>query len=149
MVVGDTTGQLRTGEINRLKREIGKIHRRYPQLTLQLVMHCFPNEHPFSMHAFWLFNAGGFAGESKRGAGNHCLLILVDPVRAESAIVPGYGLEALITEDAISHILEMAGPAFESAKWEAGFQIILEGIERLLETVSTVETRAERSSMDF
>ena len=59
-------------------------------------MHGFPAEHPFTMYAFWLFNAGAFAGESKRGKDNHALLIAIDPYRQESAIIHGYGLEQLL-----------------------------------------------------
>ena len=125
--------------MGRLKSEIIAMQRRYPQLVVQIVMHSFPAEHPFAMYGFWLLNAGAFSGEAKRGKRNHSLLILVDPVRHESAIVPGYGLEPLMTDDATGHILEMAGPAFESDKWETGFQIILEGIDGLLETISVAD----------
>ena len=96
----------------------------------------FPAEHPFAMYAFWLLNAGAFAGEGQRGLKNHSLLILVDPKRNESAIMLGYGLEALVAEEATGNILELAEPAFESGKWETGLQIILEGIDELLASIS-------------
>lgn len=148
-MVADTTGLLKGGAIARLKKEIGFIQRRYPQLVVQIVMHTLPAEHPFAMHAFWLFNAGAFAGEGKRGKNNHALMILVDPVRCESAIVPGYGLEPLMGQEPIDHLLEMAGPSFEAQQWEAGLMVILDGLDGLLNTVSQVEDGIEYGDNDF
>ncbi len=138
-VVADTTGQLKKSTLRKVNKEIQRIQKRYPQLTIQVVMHRFIAEHPFSMHAFWLFNAGAFAGELKRGKDNHALLILIDPYRQESAIVPGYGLEPLLQPQALDHLLEMSSPAFQSAKWELGLEVILDGLEQLLESVTIVD----------
>lgn len=135
-IVADTTGQLGRAVAGKISKSIQRLQIRFPQLTVQLVMHSFPKEHPFSMHAFWLFNAGAFASEEKRGNDNHALLILIDPYRKESAIVPGYGLEPLLSQDALDHLLEMSGPAFLASKWQLGLEVLLEGLERLLETVS-------------
>ncbi len=136
-IVADTIGCLRGGDSTKLNRRIQKLQLRFPQLIVQVVMHRFPAEHPFSMHAFWLFNAGAFAGEFKRGKDNRALLIVVDPYRQESAIVPGYGLEPLLKQEALDHLLEMSGPAFGDGKWLIGFEILLDGLELLLETVSS------------
>ncbi len=135
-VVADTTGRLRGSVQSKLKKQIEGIQRRFPQLVVQVVMHQFPAEHPFSMHAFWLFNGAALAGEGKRGKDNHAVLIVIDPQRQESAIVPGYGLEPLLGQEALDHLLEMSGPAFQSGKWELGLTMLLEGLEQLLETVS-------------
>ncbi|MEP2774715.1 MAG: TPM domain-containing protein [Luteolibacter sp.] len=148
-VVADTTGQLKGGVVAKLKRQITRMQRRYPQLVVQVVMHGFPAEHPFQMHAFWLFNAGAFAGEAKRGKNNHAIMVVVDPFRKESAIVPGYGLEPLLPKEALDHLLEMAGPAFESAKWELGFTVMLEGLDQLLETVTVADEVGEVVENDF
>jgi uncharacterized membrane protein YgcG len=148
-VVADTTGQLKGAVIGKLKRQITQMQRRYPQLVVQVVMHRFLAEHPFQMHAFWLFNAGAFAGEAKRGRNNHAVMVVVDPFRMESAIVPGYGLEALLQQEALDHLLAMAGPAFESAKWELGFTVLLEGLDQLLETVTVLDEAGESSAGDY
>lgn len=136
-IVADTIGGLKGGDSTKLNRRIQRLQKRFPQLNVQVVMHRFPAEHPFSMHAFWLFNAGAFAGEFKRGKDNHALLIAVDPYRQESAIVPGYGLERLLKQEALDHLLEMSGPAFGEGKWLLGFEALLDGLELLLETVSS------------
>jgi uncharacterized membrane protein YgcG len=136
-VVADTVGCLKGGESTKLNRRIQGLQRRFPQLTVQVVMHRFPAEHPFTMHAFWLFNAGALAGEFQRGKDNRALLVVVDPYRQESAIVPGYALEPLLDQEALDHLLEMSAPAFREGKWMIGFEVLLDGLELLLEAVST------------
>jgi uncharacterized membrane protein YgcG len=148
-IVADTVGSLRSGDYSKLNRRIQAIQRRFPQIIVQVVMHRFPAEHPFSMHAFWLFNAGAFAGEFKRGRDNRALLIVVDPFRQESAIVPGYGLEPILKQEALDHLLEMSGPAFGEGKWLIGFEVLLDGLELLLESVTSESETSVYSEGDF
>lgn len=91
------------------------------------------------MHAFWLFNAGAFAGEGKRGKENLALMVVADPGRKEAAIVRGYGLEETLDEEAMAHLLNMSGPAFGSGKWELGFSVLLEGLDQLLEMKTQIQ----------
>ncbi len=135
-VVADTTRQLGAPEQARLKKRIARIQRRFPQLVLQVVMHSFPEEHPFSMHVFWLFNAGNFAGDSHRGKSNHALLVALDPSRGEAAIMPGYGLEPFLKRETLDHLLELAGPAWETGRWADGILRVLDGLDQLLESVA-------------
>lgn len=138
-MVSDTTRTLKTSDHTKLKRRISAIQKRFPQLVLQVVIHEFPKEHPFSLHVFWLFNAAAFAGDSRRGKNNHALLIALDPARGESAIIPGYGLEPLLANDALDHLLEMAGPPWEDKRWADGILMVLDGLDTWLETIALPE----------
>ncbi len=138
-VVADTTGLLDAAGEAKLRKRITAMQRRFPQLVPQVVMHAFPAEHPFAMHAFWLFNGGNFAGDSKRGKENHALLVVLDPVRNEAAIVPGYGLEPLLTTEALDHLLELAGPAWGKQLWADGLLKVLDGLDQLLESIAIPE----------
>ena len=134
-MVADTTQSLKASDQKKLKRRITAIQNRFPQLVLQVVMHHFPEEHPFSMHVFWLFNAASFAGDGNRGKDNHALLIAIDPARGESAIMPGYGLEPFLAGEAVDHLLELAGPAWENGRWADGILRVLDGLDQWLETI--------------
>lgn len=140
-VVADTTSSLKPAEQSKLKSRIHQIQRRFPQLVLQIVIHRFPPDHPFSLHVFWLFNAGSFAGDSNRGKDNHALLLAIDPARGESAIIPGYGLEPFLSVEALDHLLELAGPAWEAGDWAAGINRVLEGLDQWLETIGVPDDR--------
>ena len=148
-VVADTTRQLPAGDQAKLKKHIGRMQRRFPQLVLQVVMHSFPAEHPFAMHVFWMFNAGNFAGDSQRGKDNHALLVALDPARGEAAIMPGYGLEALLKKEALDHLLELAGPAWEDGRWADGIFRVLDGLDQLLESVAIPEAANGKTGGEF
>ncbi len=148
-VVSDTTRSLGSAEQAKLKLRIAGMQRRYPQLVLQVVMHQFPEEHPFSMHVFWLFNAGNFAGDIRRGKDNHALLVALDPTRGEAAIMPGYGLEPFITPEALDHLLELAGPAWETGRWADGLFRVLDGLDQLLESIAIPDAAAGHETGEF
>lgn len=148
-VVADSTRSLSASQQGKLKARIASMQRRFPQLVLQVVMHQFPTDHPFSMHVFWLFNAGNFAGDSRRGKDNHALLIAVDPSRGEAAIMPGYGLETFLKTEALAHLLELAGPAWGHARWADGIFGILDGLDRLLESIAVPEDGAGSLKGEF
>ncbi len=147
-VVADTTRKLGASDQAKLKKRIAQIQRRFPQLVLQVVMHVFPEEHPFSMHVFWLFNAGNFAGDSQRGKDNHALLVALDPSRGEAAIMPGYGLEPFLKTEALDHLLELAGPAWEKENWTEGILLVLDRLDQLLESIA-VPDEAGAAKGDF
>jgi uncharacterized membrane protein YgcG len=138
-LVADTTGTLRSADHKRIRRGLERLQRRFPQLVPQVVMHRFPAEHPFSMHAFWLFNAADFAGASRRGRENHALMLAIDPYREEAAIVPGYGLEPFLTNESLDRLLDTAEPAWRDSQWTEGVLRVFEGLDRLLETVAMAD----------
>jgi uncharacterized membrane protein YgcG len=137
--ISDSTGSLTASETTRLRKRITRLQRRFPQLVLQIVIRSLPQEHPFSLYAFWLFNAGAFAGEARRGKNNHAVLLLIDPMRKESALMPGYGLELLLREEALGHLLDLAGPVWEAGLWAEGIERVLAGLDKLLESVGVAE----------
>lgn len=148
-MMADTTGSMKASELNKVKRRIDEIQRRFPQLALQVVMHRFPAEHPFSLHVFWLFNAGSFAGDGNRGKDNHALLIAIDPVRGESAIIPGYGLEPFLNPEALDHLLELASPAWQAERWTDGILRVLEGLDSWLETIAQPDDEEAHANGEF
>jgi uncharacterized membrane protein YgcG len=131
--VADTTHTLGDAAQTRLKRRLDDMQQRFPELVPQIVMHRFPDEHPFTLHVFWLFNAADFAGIIRRGNRNHALLLAVDPGRHEAAIMPGYGLEDILTEELLGRILDAAAPLFRQSQWVDGMIQVFDEIDTLLE----------------
>jgi uncharacterized membrane protein YgcG len=148
-VVADTTGSLKLADQAKLKNRIQAIERRFPQLALQVVMHRFPDEHPFSMHVFWLFNAAAFAGEGNRGRDNHGLLLAIDPTRGEAAIIPGYGLEPFLTHEAVDQLLLLASPAWAASRWADGILRLLDGLDQWLEITALPDEAGSTPAEDY
>lgn len=137
--IADSTGSLTPKEIHKLRKRIATLQRRFPQAVIQIVIRSLPDDHPFTLYAFWLFNAGAFAGEGRRGKDNHSILLLIDPRRGESALIPGYGLEMLLSDEALGHLLDLAGPVWQAQMWAEGIDRVLTGLEKLLESVGVAE----------
>jgi uncharacterized membrane protein YgcG len=130
--VADLAGLLQPGDHAKLIKRITALETTFPELVLQVVVHIFPDDHPFSMHAFWLFNAGNFAGNSCRGKLNRSILLAIDPKRTEAAIIPGYGLEPFLPPETLNHLLELASPEWAKQQWTAGILRAIDGLEQLL-----------------
>ena len=148
-MVSDTTRSLSASDQARLKRRITAIHTRFPELTMEVVMHHFPEQHPFSMYVFWLFNAAAFDSEGGRGKDNHALLLAIDPARGEAAIMPGYGLEPFLNREALDHLLELAGPSWEGGHWADGILRVLNGLDQWLETIALPHVEAAPLSGEY
>ena len=43
----------------------------------------------------------------------------------------------------------MSGPAFQSSKWQLGLEVMLEGLEQLLESVSVVDDGIKYGENDY
>jgi hypothetical protein len=125
---------MKVGEVSKVRAAIRGLQSKFPQLMVQVVLHSFPPEHPFGLHAFWLFNAASFSGDANRGARNHTALVVVDPVRLESSIVLGYGLESQVGSEVLDHLQELAGPAWTAGGWADGILTVLDGLDRLFES---------------
>ncbi len=140
--ISDNSGALTPADLTKLRRKIANIQLRFPQVALQIVLRSMPTDHPFSLYAFWLFNAGAFAGEGRRGKNNHAILLLIDPARKESAIMPGYGLEELLSPEALGHLLDLASPVWDANLWAEGIERVLDGLDKLLASVAIREESA-------
>ncbi|QJE98206.1 TPM domain-containing protein [Luteolibacter luteus] len=131
--VCDTTGCLNKAEMQKITKAAGKLAWHFPQVSLNILLHGFPNDHPFSLHVFWIFNCGGFAAENTKGGDNHNILLALDPVQEKSALMVGYGLEPFLGDDAMDHLLELSEPAWRAKSWSKGILEVITGLDRLLE----------------
>lgn len=132
-VVCDSTGALSQQERKGLKKRIGEITTRFPQVRIQLVFRHFSDGHPIGLHAFWMFNLGAFWSETEKHGANRTLLLLVDPIDAEASITPGYGLEPFIQDAELDDLLDLAAEEWAGKRWGGGTLTLLDGLEALLE----------------
>lgn len=138
----DPERRLHNRSARRVKAAISRLCERFPQIALQVTLRTFPAEHPFDLHVFWLFNEVMISGESNKCGDNHSVLLAVDPARAQAALMVGYGLEPFLGQNAMDHLLTLAGPMWRRKEWMDGILTVLEGLDRLLESASTETTRA-------
>jgi hypothetical protein len=134
--VADPAGALPAGDAARIGKAIGRLSWTFPQVSLHVLLHAFPAEHPFDLHVFWLFNCGGFSAESHKGGENRTILLALDPAGGRSALMVGYGLEPFLGDEALDHLLELAEPAWIAGDWTRGILEVIAGLDRLLESAA-------------
>jgi hypothetical protein len=131
--VADLAGALPKGDAAKISKAIDRMKWTFPQVSLHVLLHIFPEEHPFDLHVFWLFNCGGFSMESQKAGENRSILLALDPGLGRSALTVGYGLEPFLGDEALDHLLELAEPAWRNGDWTRGILEVISGLDRLLE----------------
>lgn len=118
---------------SRLIRRMDRFERRFPQVRLQILCRNFPNDHPYPLYLFWIFNLGRICSEVEKGGSNRVILMAVDPNSSRSGIMPGYGLEPFLDKHELDELLTTAEESWSRDAWEDGFQSLIAGLERTLE----------------
>jgi hypothetical protein len=134
--VADLAGVLPGGDALKIGKAISRLTWTFPQVSLHVLIHIFPEEHPFDLHVFWLFNSGGFSMESQKAGENRTILLALDPALGRSALMVGYGLEPFLSDEALDHLLELAEPAWQAGEWARGILEVIAGLDRLLESAA-------------
>lgn len=134
--VADLAGVLPKGDAAKIAKAIGRLTWTFPQISLHVLLHVFPEDHPFDLHVFWLFNSGGFSTESQKAGENRSILLAIDPALGRSALTVGYGLEPFLGDEALDHLLELAEPAWRNGDWTRGILEVIAGLDRLLESAA-------------
>jgi hypothetical protein len=134
--VADLAGVLPNGDAAKIAKAVSRLMWTFPQISLHVLLHVFPEDHPFDLHVFWLFNCGGFSNESKKAGENRTILLALDPVKGRSALTVGYGLEPFLGDEVLDHLLELAEPAWLAGEWTRGILEVIAGLDRLLESAA-------------
>jgi hypothetical protein len=105
--VTDTTGQeLIYKEFMAIERMLKSFERRFPQSRFSFFMaKLSPSTKPRE-YAFWLMNECRFVPPECRLGANLSLLLLMDIGSMRGCLMTGYGLEAYLSEEDLSHILQ-------------------------------------------
>lgn len=133
-VVSDSTDALSAAGHRLVRKRIKLLHERFPQLGFQVVIRTFPEDHPFELYVFWLFNNGGFHSDHHKAGDNHDVLLVLDPVTGRSSLMVGYGLEPFIDPESLEDVLAMAEPAWTDREWAEGVVVVIDGLESRLES---------------
>ncbi len=134
--VADLAGVLPNGDAAKIAKAVSRLMWTFPQISLHVLLHVFPEDHPFDLHVFWLFNCGGFSKESQKAGENRTILHTLDPAKGRSALTVGYGLEPFLGDEALDHLLELAEPAWLAGEWTRGILEVIAGLDRLLESAA-------------
>lgn len=147
--VHDSTRQLTKSHKKDIQKHILRLRMKYPQLYVQVILYPFPPPHPMRTQVFWMFNAAGFSGDTRRGPGNHTLVIAIDPARREVALMPGYGLEPFMDESLLTNLLDSSDTFWQIGDWPGGIISLLGRLDSHLEIMTQPHDRRLTTPDEF
>jgi uncharacterized membrane protein YgcG len=115
---------------------IERLERRFPQLSIHVMLREFSLEHPLEVQVFWLFNTAGFFAEDTKGSRNFGVLLALDPPHARSALMVGYGLEPFVPDEMLDEWLGLGEPDWQRADYAAGIAKALRNMESGLREIA-------------
>ena len=114
-----------TREVKRLTKLIQKFQLKFPQSRLHLLCRSFPQEMDFKVILFWVFNKAGLSAQSRRGGQNRDVVIAIDPNRTKAGLMIGYGLEPVLSQEALDDIILSGQTDLENGEFASAFERII------------------------
>ena len=131
--IADYAQILSAAELRRLTNQLALFHRKFPQVTLAVVIAESPAGSAMGEYVFWLANRMRFSAAEAIGAKNFDLLLVLG-IGGTSGFSAGYGLENLVAEEDLARVLEAGQEDFAAERWAAGIAACVDClIERLRE----------------
>lgn len=121
--IADVSGVLGGFAQRRAAHVIAEVERRFPQLSVAVVLMEVPQQAPLLPYAFWIFNRGSLSSAVEKGGENRLVMMLIDTNSDRAVAMVGYGLEPFTQELHLQSCLQAAeqplrrrryGPAIES-----------------------------------
>lgn len=123
-------------EEKKLRKIVNKHQHDFPQSHLHIVTRSFPQKTELRTLLFWIFNRAGLSQESAKHGQNRDVVLLIEPLRKEAALMVGYGLEPLIPQTDLDQILNKAQPFFTSGHMFSGVEMVHTELTTVMKQVS-------------
>jgi hypothetical protein len=123
-------------QVKRLRKVTDQYQRRFPQCRLHLMVRSFPQEMEFSVILFWIFNQAGLSSQESKGGQNRDVVILVEPRRAQAGLIVGYGLEPLLSQEAMDEIVAGARGELVNQDFAGAFEVMVDRLTNHLREIS-------------
>lgn len=136
----DRASSLTQGEANRLGKLLRRFEKKFPQSVFSVFVTDLPAGTNISEYAFWLANRAQFGSVEAVGENNFNLLLVVEADTGNAALIVGYGLEKIISEDDLNAALTAALPALRQGRLERGIRRCVEEVTTRLTDICKATT---------
>jgi hypothetical protein len=107
--LSDRAGKLELGEMEDVREQLRLFERKFPQVLLSVFVTDLPAGTSVREYAFWLANRARFTPIQKSPVENFDMLLVIDLLGNNAALVASYGLEKFFSEDDLdSALVELA-----------------------------------------
>lgn len=104
--ITDVAGRLNLRETRHLETVLDEFERRFPQCFMAAYIGVLPDTLTLPDLGFWLINHGAFQTHQITRRNDFAIVMLVDPLREQTAITLGYALEKILPEPTLLDILK-------------------------------------------
>lgn len=130
--IADMRGVLGAFSLRRAAHVIGEVERRFPQLSIAVVLMDVPAQAPLLPYAFWLFNRGSLSSAVDKGGANHLVMLLIDTSSDRAITMVGYGLEPFMQETHLQSCLQAAEQPMRRRRYAQAIESFARELDRQL-----------------
>jgi uncharacterized membrane protein YgcG len=134
---------------SKVSKALTTINRRFPQVSMHVVIREFNPDYSISTHLFWLFNQGLFCPSEDKGGKNHSILLGLDTTQGRVGIIVGYGLEPFLSRKSLDEVLKKSQPLLGNADYSGAILTIIDGVYDLMQKIcEDLKDILDRSEME-
>lgn len=126
------TDSLGTFAHKRAAHVITEVERRFPQVSIAVVLMEVPAQAPLVPYAFWIFNRGSLSSAVEKGGENHLVMLLIDTNSDRAITMVGYGLEPFIQEKHLQSCLQAAEQPLRRRRFAQAIESFARELDRQL-----------------
>jgi len=130
--IADITGTLGTFAQRRAAQVIAEVERRFPQLSIAVVLMEVPAQAPLVPYAFWLFNRGSLSSAVEKAGENRLVMLLIDTSSDRAIAMVGYGLEPFMQEVHLQSCLQAAEQPLRRRRFAQAIESFARELDRQL-----------------
>lgn len=130
--IADLTGVLGSIAQRRAAHVISEVERRFPQLSIAVVLMEVPPQAPLVPYAFWIFNRGSLSSAVAKGGENHLVMLLIDTNSDRAITMVGYGLEPFMQETHLQSCLQAAQQPLQRRRFAQAIESFARELDRQL-----------------
>lgn len=103
--LSDRAGKLDLGDMEEVREQLRLFERKFPQVLLSVFVTDLPAGTSVREYAFWLANRARFTPIQKSAAENFDMLLVIDLIGNNAALIVSYGLEKFLAETDLDEAL--------------------------------------------
>ncbi len=130
--IADTDDVLGTFAQRRAVHTIMEVERRFPQLSIAVVLMEVPQQAPLLPYAFWIFNRGSLSSAVAKGGENRLVMLLIDTSSDRAITMVGYGLEPFLQEMHLQSCLQAAEQPMRRGRFAQAIESFARELDRQL-----------------
>jgi uncharacterized membrane protein YgcG len=145
--LSDRAGKLDLGDMDAVREDLRLFERKFPQVLLSVFVTDLPAGTSVREYAFWLANRARFTPIQKSAAENFDMLLVIDLLGNNAALIASYGLEMVLPEADLDDALAELAKGMSGGSVPDGIRACLKFLTKRVRQRSIEARRAPASQL--